>query len=69
MPRYNASGASDSDPTIESAGHDIASRTKQSYLQDRTTGRPYTDASYAVDALKSSVADRMRAQGEAAGKK
>jgi len=69
MPRYSASGASTSDPSIETAGHDIAARTKQAYLQDRTTGRTYTDPSYAVDALKSSVADRMRTQAEAAGKK
>lgn len=63
----SARGASD--PTIETAGHDIAARTKQAYLQDRTSGRTYADASYAVDALKSSVGDQMRAQAEAAGKK
>lgn len=46
----------------------IAEDTKQSYLQDRTTGRTYTDPSYAVDAYKSSVARSMKSQGEAASK-
>lgn len=66
-PMPNARGASD--PTVESAGHDIAERTKQGYIEDRSTGRPATDVSYAVDALKQSVADRMRQQGEEASKK
>lgn len=69
MPKPMPSARGASDPTIETAGHDIASRTKQSYLEDRSTGRPSTDASYAVDALKSAVADRMREQADAVGKK
>lgn len=48
------------------AGQKIASTTKQAWISDRTTGRPYSDPSYAVDALKQSVADSMRAQGAAA---
>jgi hypothetical protein len=47
-------------------GKQIAASTKQAWIADRTSGRTSRDPSYAVEALQQSVANQMRAQGEAA---
>lgn len=66
MPRYNASGASASDPTVETAGHDIAARARANQAK---SSEPFGSASDLPDAFTQHVQARMKAQGEAESRK